>query len=719
MHQHQRPSAAAPPPPLSAAAAAAAVNGQVAGLGAGAVAPGGVGSGAAPPQPAPSGPAPGTSQGSQLSSVYRLLHTPPDSAAAQLQLWRYQLPSPQFTQSAYSYHDSAQKAAVDRAGRFAPGPAPWRNNNNAMSPPDSAGGNNAGSAALPLANHRPASGGPNAAGANAGANSGHAVLLGDNNKRNTQEAVARGIAERHKHRPIAEYAAVVRQAELAVLNMDPQTHSKTLVQTAEQNRERERQVYALLWLMKSCGAQQDSYVPRGRIFAQYAASCAQNGLKPLSQASLGKLIRAVFPDLTTRRLGMRGQSRYHYCGLKLIGNASTTEQQQPNSVPSIAPSGHAVAALSPRDQMNRQLQLGQLPMPQQLVAAHGSAAGVTAAGVLSGAGSECPGGLPKPEPHTPHRDSDHELVFSEDLYERVFSNEKPIPNDYTLKFPRIPRECLPPGSDEDIISSLESLYHVHCNTIFEHVRFMKFDQLSHSLVLFGSGSISPQMYNLFTNKGLHEWVHECDHVTHAAMIKCLSRMLSDFQGVSANAIQRLEEFAKSYSEQVAESIIDLPVAMVAQKTETVATFSRLVRKLVQLIKYLRETSKILPNFPHMSKDWLSYDNLDDVLYVINRNGYEKVVPVIRHFMSVDVTKFVDELAAGRVRLDLFVSMYITTVAHIKDVAAYKIVECLMVFSKVFTADISIKMQQNGYPWYVLDMLSNLLIGYCYELCRFI
>lgn len=196
-------------------------------------------------------------------------------------------------------------------------------------------------------------------------------------------------------------------------------------------------------------------------------------------------------------------------------------------------------------------------------------------------------------------------------------------------------------------------------------------------------------------------------------------MVSDFNAVPASSIIKLEGFARAYDEVISESTIDLPVAMVAQKTEIVKSFSRLVRKLIQLVKYLREASKILLNFQHMSKDWLSYENLNDVLYVIDRNGYEKIVPIVRHFMSVDVTRFVDELASGTVRFDVFIRKYCDAISSPREVPAYKVMECIMMFSKVFMADINIEMQQNGYPWYVLDMLFNLLTGYCYEMNRFI
>lgn len=129
----------------------------------------------------------------------------------------------------------------------------------------------------------------------------------------------KSIALKFKDMPLQQYAKVVKDAELKSMKLNPQLHAKSTIQSIEQMRERERQIFALIWLLQNCSNKEpSSYVPRGQIFEQYSIVCDQFDLKPLSQASLGKLIRTVFPNLTTRRLGMRGRSKYHYCGLKLL-----------------------------------------------------------------------------------------------------------------------------------------------------------------------------------------------------------------------------------------------------------------------------------------------------------------------------------------------------------------------------------------------------------------
>lgn len=59
-------------------------------------------------------------------------------------------------------------------------------------------------------------------------------------------------------------------------------------------------------------------VPRGRVYANYASRCATERITVLNPASFGKLVRVLFPGLQTRRLGVRGESKYHYVNFTLM-----------------------------------------------------------------------------------------------------------------------------------------------------------------------------------------------------------------------------------------------------------------------------------------------------------------------------------------------------------------------------------------------------------------
>lgn len=61
----------------------------------------------------------------------------------------------------------------------------------------------------------------------------------------------------------------------------------------------------------------DSNVPRSGMFEHYRQHCISQGVKALNSATLGKLIRTAFPEISTRRLGTRGRSQYQYCNIQL------------------------------------------------------------------------------------------------------------------------------------------------------------------------------------------------------------------------------------------------------------------------------------------------------------------------------------------------------------------------------------------------------------------
>lgn len=59
-------------------------------------------------------------------------------------------------------------------------------------------------------------------------------------------------------------------------------------------------------------------IPRNSVYNEYQYSCGDFRLPTLNPASFGKLVRIIFPKIATRRLGVRGASKYHYVGLTLL-----------------------------------------------------------------------------------------------------------------------------------------------------------------------------------------------------------------------------------------------------------------------------------------------------------------------------------------------------------------------------------------------------------------
>ena len=97
----------------------------------------------------------------------------------------------------------------------------------------------------------------------------------------------------------------------------------------------------LCWLEKNYELSEGVCIPRNVVYYNYTDFCRKNNMLPVNAASFGKvmaffllflrfllrfaislqIIRQMFSNLTTRRLGTRGQSRYHYYGLAVKTNS--------------------------------------------------------------------------------------------------------------------------------------------------------------------------------------------------------------------------------------------------------------------------------------------------------------------------------------------------------------------------------------------------------------
>jgi len=71
------------------------------------------------------------------------------------------------------------------------------------------------------------------------------------------------------------------------------------------------------WLQDNYEAADGTSLPRSTLYTHYVGFCSSMNIEPVNAASFGKLIRSIFPNLKTRRLGTRGHSKYHYYGIQI------------------------------------------------------------------------------------------------------------------------------------------------------------------------------------------------------------------------------------------------------------------------------------------------------------------------------------------------------------------------------------------------------------------
>ncbi|XP_022244054.1 DNA-binding protein RFX2-like isoform X7 [Limulus polyphemus] len=75
------------------------------------------------------------------------------------------------------------------------------------------------------------------------------------------------------------------------------------------------------WLIDNYETAEGVSLPRSTLYNHYLQHCTEHKLEPVNAASFGKLIRSVFLGLRTRRLGTRGNSKYHYYGIRVKPNS--------------------------------------------------------------------------------------------------------------------------------------------------------------------------------------------------------------------------------------------------------------------------------------------------------------------------------------------------------------------------------------------------------------
>ncbi|XP_069461341.1 DNA-binding protein RFX6 [Ambystoma mexicanum] len=97
-------------------------------------------------------------------------------------------------------------------------------------------------------------------------------------------------------------------------SLDRQLSQKKTITQNIKDKKKQTQL-TLHWLEENYIVCEGVCLPRCILYAHYLDFCRKEKLEPACAATFGKTIRQKFPLLTTRRLGTRGHSKYHYYGI--------------------------------------------------------------------------------------------------------------------------------------------------------------------------------------------------------------------------------------------------------------------------------------------------------------------------------------------------------------------------------------------------------------------
>ncbi|XXH00597.1 hypothetical protein Hte_006945 [Hypoxylon texense] len=385
------------------------------------------------------------------------------------------------------------------------------------------------------------------------------------------------------------------------------------------NSERARQVFAMLWLKGVCSTGRGS-VPRGRVYANYASRCAAERITVLNPASFGKLVRVLFPNLKTRRLGVRGESKYHYVNFNLVDDLPESNGQpiQP-ALPLADPGSFTQQTSNSARSQSPGLNTHNSALPSPTIAQQ--------LDNQTGSASSNKYGLfnqPNMEDVEHLRPSDAKTMMRQ-----VFPSEADEHFDVAspLPLPKID-PFLPAGTDSDAAKSLTALYLSHCTSLVECIRYCKIKPFFHLFTAF-QGTLTMPVQKLFSHPAIAPWIEECDFVLYQRMIRIIFPIT--LQVMPTPVLELLQSISERLVSHVRECFQGQPRHVVEAKEAPAAVFTGLLDHALRVNLTAHAAANLLSlsdNRDLMYMDWMHMVRLRKVAEAVPMVAMDDLVDLL-------------------------------------------------------------------------------------------
>lgn len=381
--------------------------------------------------------------------------------------------------------------------------------------------------------------------------------------------------------------------------------------------ERTRQVFAMLWINQVCDKGKGS-VPRGRVYANYVSRCATERVTVLNPASFGKLVRVLFPGLKTRRLGVRGESKYHYVNFSL-------KEDQPNlteNAPIVKYEGlkNGDTKVSPPQQASQEPTDRATFQPVNLQQAP--------------AMPNAQRGLNTSQSRSLYNDPGVHKVEDLDSNSKIPQHLKfaAITDNSMQEYEPITLPSIEPyiaiGTDPDSATALTALYRSHCTSLVDAIRFVKQKTFFHLFTSF-HGTLTMPVQKLFAHPGIAPWVEECDFVMYQKMIRLLSHLTLEV--VPQQVLDTLLAISERLVSHIKTSFAGHPAHIINAKVKPATLFAGLLDRMYRVNLTAHAAANMLSHTPNrdlMYLDWISMVRLRKVAEVIPTRAMDNVVNLL-------------------------------------------------------------------------------------------
>ncbi|XP_055020535.1 DNA-binding protein RFX2 isoform X2 [Boleophthalmus pectinirostris] len=330
----------------------------------------------------------------------------------------------------------------------------------------------------------------------------------------------------------------------------------------------------LQWLLDNYETAEGVSLPRCSLYNHYLRHCQEQKLDPVNAASFGKLIRSVFMGLRTRRLGTRGNSKYHYYGIRVKPDSPLNRLQEDTQY------------MAMRQQPVHQKQRFK---PLQKVDGMSDS--------LCGSSQHCSS---TPEQSVAAQSQHHQQYID------TSHTLPPFPS------PDLDSQPLPERINMSDIKKLQKLYRDHCEATLDVVMNLQFHYIEKLWQTFwyatspssdGSTGVSEddpegmiprdKLVSLCKFEPVRVWMRSCDHVLYQALVEIL--IPDVLRPVPSTLTQAIRNFAKSLEGWLTTAMTSFPHEIIRTKVAVVSAFAQTLRRYTSLNHLAQAARAVLQN----------------------------------------------------------------------------------------------------------------------------
>ncbi|XP_056131549.1 DNA-binding protein RFX2 isoform X2 [Lampris incognitus] len=332
----------------------------------------------------------------------------------------------------------------------------------------------------------------------------------------------------------------------------------------------------LQWLLDNYETAEGVSLPRSSLYHHYLRHCQEQKLDPVNAASFGKLIRSVFMGLRTRRLGTRGNSKYHYYGIRVKPDSPLNRLQEDSQ--------YMAMRQQPVHQKQRFKPLQKVDgMSYNLSGSSQHSASTPEQSVAA-----------QSQHHQQYIDVSHVLP--------------PFPS------PDLGSQPLPEHINMNDVKKLQTLYRDHCEATLDVVMNLQFHYIEKLWQTFwystppssdGTTNIPSsdddldgviprgKLVALCKYEPLRLWMRSCDHILYQALVEIL--IPDVLRPVPSTLTQAIRNFAKSLEGWLTTAMSDFPQEIVRTKAAVVSAFAQTLRRYTSLNHLAQAARAVLQN----------------------------------------------------------------------------------------------------------------------------